>query len=232
MVQNQDGKKSAPESDDVSGLPDPARLREWAPHLTPGQLESCEIYIRELLRFNKTLNLISPATASRVDAVHILDVVKAWALIEAKVPPGSTIFDFGTGNGLPGLLCAALSPDCNFKLIDRDQRKLEFCKHVAATLKLKNVVITNADVADLPKGSVKFAISRGFASVAKSLLLVRPVMAIGGIFFMMKGESWSLELAEMPPRLFGVWKSEMIGQYKLPDTPAEYVVLQSAKLTD
>ena len=209
-----------------------ARLKTWAPALSEAQLDACEIYIRELLHFNKTLNLISPNTVPKVDAVHILDVILAWSLIEPRIPAGSLVFDFGTGNGLPGLLAAALSPDRNFRLVDRDQRKLEFCKHLISALGLKNVSTACMDIADLAEGSVQFAISRGFASVLKSMLLTRSSFALGGMFFMMKGESWSLELAELPPALFRVWKSEMVGEYKLPDNPASFVILQSVKTAE
>lgn len=208
------------------------RLKIWAPNLTDAQLDACEIYIRELLHFNKHLNLISPNTVGKVDAVHILDVIKAWSLIEVRVPPGSLVFDFGTGNGLPGLLCAALSPDRNFRLVDRDQRKLEFCKHLISKLNLTNVTTAGIDISEIPEGTVKFAISRAFANVLKSLLLTRAVFAVGGAFFMMKSESWSHELSELPPALFRVWKSEMVGEYKLPDNPSKFVVLQSVKTAD
>lgn len=209
-----------------------ARLKGWAPHLSDPQLDACEIYIRELLRFNKTLNLVSPSTAARVDAVHVLDVIRAWTFIEPKVPVNALVHDFGTGNGLPGLLFAALAPDRRFLLIDRDQRKLEFCKHVIAELKLGNVSVRNSDVGDLLGGSVKFAVSRAFASVLKTMLLSRSVFEVGGVFFMMKGESWTLELAELPPPTFRVWKPEMLGPYTLPESPAEFVVLQCTKIGD
>lgn len=212
--------------------PDPARLRGWAPHLTEAQFQACETYISELLRFNSKLNLISSGSTKRVDSAHILDAVRTWTMVEPRVPKGSSVFDFGSGNGLPGLLCAALSPDVSFQLVDRDQRKLEFCKHLGSVLKLTNVGFHRVDARSLPPQSIKYAISRGFASVTASLLLARPLFAPGGAFFMMKGESWSSELADVPPALFSVWKSEMIGQYTLPETPAEFVVLQSTKIAD
>ncbi len=223
---------SAPKTPEDFPIAARARIKVWAPKLSDIQLDMCGTYIRELLHFNKTLNLISPATAGRVDAVHIMDVVRAWALVEPRIPIGSTIHDFGTGNGLPGLLCAALAPDRSFRLVDRDQRKLEFCKHLIAKLALKNVSIIAMDIVDLPPVSVTFALTRGFASVGKSLLLSRSVFAIGGCFFMMKGESWSHELSELPPALFRVWKSEMVGEYNLPETANKFVVLQSVKLAE
>lgn len=206
------------------------RLKNWFPTLTGPQLDRCEIYIRELLRFNKTLNLVSPGTVTRIDALHFADSIRAWTFVEPKIPVGSLVYDFGTGNGLPGLLFAALAPDREFKLLDRDQRKLEFCKHVIAEMKLTNASIRNVDVGELAPGSVQFAVSRGFASVFKSLQL-KSVFARGAQFFMMKGEGWAVELAALPPASFSVWKPEMIGQYALPDNSAtELVVIQCTKL--
>lgn len=221
-----------PPSQSTTVIPDPARLRGWAPHLSEQQFAACEIYLAELLKFNSKLNLISSGTARRADAAHILDVVRTWTLVEPRVPKGSEVFDFGSGNGLPGLLCAALSPEISFQLVDRDQRKIEFCKHLGSVLKLTNVGFQRIDARSIAPNSVKFAISRGFAAVTPSLLLARPLFATGGVFFMMKGESWSSELADVPPALFSVWSSEMIGQYRLPESPAEFVVLQSTKISD
>ena len=207
------------------------RLSEWAPHLSVQQIAACRVYLSELLRFYKRLNLISSSTVGKADAVHILDAIRAWNLIEPLVPAGSVVYDFGTGNGLPGLLAAALSPDRQFRLVDRDQRKMEFCKHVGSTLKLKNVAYLCMDLKDVEEASVQYAISRGFASVSSSMLLARKQLAIGGRFFMLKGEGWSRELAEVQPQLFILWRAEMIGQYSLPDSVAEYVIIAADKIS-
>ncbi len=224
--------KSDSSSNSKSTLPDPQRLRGWAPELSDKQFAATQVYVRELQRFNRTLNLISPNTMSRVDAVHVLDSIRAWTLIQPKVPNGSQIYDFGSGNGLPGLLSAVLAPDCDFRLVDRDQRKLEFCKHAATAMGLKNVKTLCMDIGSLPTSSVAFAVSRGFASVTKSLLMTRSLFQPGGSFFMLKGDSWSLEVGELSPRLFGVWKVGPIGSYSLPDVAAEFVVLQCHKIAD
>lgn len=220
------------ETKDSSGLPDPQRLRGWAPSLTEAQFETLQIYVRELARFNKTLNLISPGTMARVDAVHVLDSIRAWTLVAPRIPPGSQVHDLGSGNGLPGLLSAVLAPDRAFRLVDRDQRKLEFCKHVAASMGLKNVSTECIDVDRLPVASVTFALSRGFASITKSLLLTRKIFSPGGSFFMLKGDSWTIEIADLPPRLFSSWKVDLLGKYLLPDLPADFVVVECRRLED
>lgn len=228
---NQEAEVDLPEPSAKLDSPNGERLNKWASHLSEEQLSACKVYLAELLRFNKRLNLISASTVSKADAVHILDAIRAWKLISVHIPAGSIVHDFGTGNGLPGLLAAALSPDRQFRLVDRDSRKIEFCKHVGATLKLKNVSYLCADLKELEEGSVQFAISRGFASVSSSMILARRQMAVGGRFFMLKGEGWSRELAEVQPQLFGQWRAEMIGQYSLPDSAADYVVLCAEKIS-
>jgi 16S rRNA (guanine527-N7)-methyltransferase len=207
-----------------------SRFQVWAPTLGFDQIRLLRSYLSELLRFNKKLNLISPATAQRADTVHILDAVRAWTLVAPHIPSGQTVHDFGSGNGLPGIVAAILAPDLVFRLVDRDQRKVEFLKHVGAALGLKNVVFCCQSLQDLGDGSVDFAISRGFASVANSLIQSRRLFSSGGVFYMMKGEGWSRELAEVQPQVFRDWSVEMLGEYELPESPAGYVLLKAKRL--
>lgn len=210
-------------------MPDGSRLAEWIPNLSEAELQALKIYLRELGRFNKNLNLISASTVPKADSVHVADAVMAWCIIKTLIPPGSTVSDFGSGNGIPGIIFAALAPDLKFRVIDRDVRKLEFLKHAGASMGLKNIAFITRDIADLEDESVQFAVSRGFAPIGKSLLLSRKSMAPGGRFFMMKGEGWAREVADVPSQLFSVWNTQMVGQYSIPESNAEFVVIEATK---
>ncbi|MBK7889683.1 MAG: class I SAM-dependent methyltransferase [Bdellovibrionales bacterium] len=210
-------------------MPDGSRLAEWIPTLKEVELQALKVYLRELGRFNKNLNLISASTVPKADAVHVADAVLAWRIICGLIPSGSTVSDFGSGNGIPGIICAALAPDLKFRVVDRDVRKLEFLKHAGASMGLKNVAFITRDIADLEDESVHFAVSRGFAPIGKSLLLSRKLMAPGGRFFMMKGEGWAREVADVPSQLFSVWNTQMVGQYSIPESNAEFVVIEARK---
>ncbi len=188
------------------------------------------MYLSELLRFNKSLNLISASTVGRADVVHILDAARAWSLVGPCIPANSLVYDFGSGNGLPGIVAAILAPGVIFRLVDRDQRKVEFLKHVVAALALNNVSVIREDLREIRDRSVKFGISRGLASVANSLLQGRRMFESGGQFFMLKGEGWARELAEVQPQIFSDWSVEMMGQYRLPDSAADFVVLRGTRL--
>ena len=63
-------------------------------------------FCRELLYFNKKYNLISKSTEKSILHRHVLDSAQLLAFFKFK--EGSSLSDFGTGGGFPGLILAAL----------------------------------------------------------------------------------------------------------------------------
>jgi 16S rRNA (guanine527-N7)-methyltransferase len=58
-------------------------------------------------------------------------------------------------------------------LIDSDERKCEFLKHIADTLGLTSVVVQNKKIEILTSNTIEQAICRGFAPLPKALLTLR-----------------------------------------------------------
>jgi 16S rRNA (guanine527-N7)-methyltransferase len=208
------------------------RLEKWLPNLTPQVRKKLVAYQGELLRFNKTINLISPTSVKNAEAIHFADSALACQIVRKHLVPDKPIYDFGSGNGLPGLVFAILYPDIPVILIDRDQRKLEFCKHIASISELKNVTIQLKGVEELAPGSVVNAMARGFAPLPKALMIARKTVAKGGKFYHLKGDGWANELAQVPSQLFSFWMPSLIGQYKIPDTSVDMFVALTDKLAD
>lgn len=205
------------------------RILSWSPRVSENAAGQLELFLSELLRFNKRLNLISPASTAKADIVHLADSVLAWEHINYAMHNITSIFDFGAGNGLPGIVGAILNLTLSFNLVDRDERKLEFMKHVGSVCGLSNVVFLKSDVTHIPAESIDAGISRGFASVYKSLAMARPLFNVGGVFWMLKGEGWSKELADVPPQVFNFWDVEMAGKYLLPKSGVEHVIIKAVK---
>lgn len=205
------------------------RILSWSPRVSEGAAIKLELYLSELLRFNKRLNLISPASTAKADIVHLADSILAWEHIDCAAHNVTSFFDFGAGNGLPGIVGAILNPELAFNLVDRDERKLEFMKHAGGVCGLSNIVFSKKDVSHLPSETIHAAVSRGFASVYKTLVLARPLFQINGVFWMLKGEGWSKELADVPPQVFNYWDVEMAGKYLLPKTGIEHVIIKAVK---
>lgn len=205
------------------------RLPEWYPELGDTLLQDLRKYHLELIRFNGTINLISPRTEVNADLVHFADSVAGGRLILEKTD-SERIFDIGSGNGFPGLIMACLARDREFVLLDKDARKLEFCKHVAGILKLENVRTLHNQVEALPADLIQCAVSRGFAPLSNALVATRKVFAKGAHYYHFKGDSWVREVADIPTQVCSVWSPKLSGEYSLPKDVAKLVVVETKKI--
>lgn len=191
------------------------RVPEWFDYLSDIQLEQLRMFHVELISFNGRINLISPRSERNADIMHFADCISASEALLASTNE-SEIYDIGSGNGLPGIILAILDSTRKIVLIDKDARKIEFLKHVASKLNLKNVVPIHTRVEDLPDASIKCAISRGFASIGKSLVCCRKAAAEGMEYYHMKSDSWVTEAADIPPQICSYWQPQLVKQYSLP----------------
>ncbi len=205
------------------------RLDKWFPDLSQGAQSILKTYREELVKFNKVLNLISLKTVPHADAVHFSDSILAAKMIFPEIKTGE-IYDFGSGSGFPGLVFAALKSDLKVFLVDSDQRKCEFLKHVAATTKLGNVTVLNSSVESLKADTVQYAVSRGYAPIARSLLSCRKVFKLNGVYFHMKSDEWANELADMPTQLCSVWRPDLLGVYDLPVGDVSLAIVKTEKI--
>jgi 16S rRNA (guanine527-N7)-methyltransferase len=205
------------------------RIDEWFPDLPADVRAKLKQYHEELLKFNNTVNLIGVKTIPMADAIHFADSILAVKAITQSVTIDH-IYDFGSGNGFPGIVLAILNPNIKVTTVDTDQRKSEFIKHVAATLALKNIEVLVRPVETLPEGSVKFAVSRGFAPIAKAVLLARKLMKPGGSYFHLKSEEWATEIAQIPTQLCTYWMPALLGEYKLPIGEIKFAVVRTDRL--
>lgn len=204
------------------------RIPQWFPKLDPKVLESLRLYHAELLKFNSKVNLISRNTERDADEVHFADCILAFQGM-AKANLGNDVMDMGSGNGLPGLLFAILNPSCTYRLVEGDSRKCEFLKHAAHMLNLENVEVMNLRLESLKDLPQSVAMSRGFAAVSKTCLLLNKVFPVGGRFYHLKGNNWSSEIAEIPSQLISVWAPELVCEYSLPVSQARRAVVCTTK---
>lgn len=107
-----------------------------------------------------------------------------------------TIYDFGSGNGFPGLVTAILYPTIKIVCVESDQRKCAFLKQVARLCSLSNVLVWNERVEKLPQHSVEVTLSRGFASIDKILSIGATVFCESPVVFAFKGPNWVSEVKE------------------------------------
>ncbi len=82
-------------------------------------------YKAELLKWNAKVNLIGPEATAHLDD-HIAEAVAAANILH----PAREVMDFGSGGGLPAIPMAIVAPGARFHLVEADQKKWAFLKHV------------------------------------------------------------------------------------------------------
>ncbi len=192
------------------------RLKTWFPEIDNKTHDLLKKYFIELQKFNKVVNLISAKTMLNADAIHFADTIKASQIVRQKINKNNYLHDLGSGNGFPGIVYAILYPDQKMILMDSDERKCEFLKHVSDTLGLLNVVVQNKRVDLSPPGSIEQAICRGFSPLPKALLMLRKIVQSGGVVYHLKSEEWAIEISQIPIQLCSIWQPALEAEYLLP----------------
>ena len=93
------------------------------------------LYKRLLLSWNEKINLIGPEAKANLDE-HIVEALTA----AAHLKPEGEVLDFGSGGGLPAIPMAIASPKARFHLVEAEQKKWVFLKHVVRECELNAVV--------------------------------------------------------------------------------------------
>jgi 16S rRNA (guanine527-N7)-methyltransferase len=94
-----------------------------------------ELYKRLVLQWTEKVNLIGPEAKANIDE-HIGEALAAAELVH----PSGECLDFGSGGGLPAVPMAIVSPEARFHLVEADQKKWAFLKHVVRECGLNAVV--------------------------------------------------------------------------------------------
>lgn len=132
-------------------------IPKYFTHLSPQQIQQFEIFMRLYPEWNEKINVISRKDIDNLEVNHLLHSLAIAKFITPQ--PESTILDFGTGGGLPGLPLAVVWPQANFLLVDRTGKKIKVATEIAKEAGLTNVRFMHGDVAEC-KEKFDFVVSR------------------------------------------------------------------------
>ena len=135
------------------------------------------LYKRLLLSWNERVNLIGPEAVDHIDA-HIDEAIAAADLLK----PAGEVLDFGSGGGLPAIPMAIASGEARFHLVEADQKKWAFLKHVVRECSLNALVYGDRLQRVLPKlpENLSLVTSRAVGRPEEWLPLVAKRMSEGG----------------------------------------------------
>lgn len=180
-----------------------------------------------LAKWQKTLNLVSPATLPNLWERHIADSLQ---LVNHVPESARRWVDLGSGGGFPGLVVAAVMADrdgARVVLVESDTRKAAFlreaARHAALPVEVEARRIEDVSAALAPGTHVVSA--RALAPLPKLLDLAAPFLGAGALGLFPKGRDAERELTEAAKG----WTLDFDLAPSLSDPDGRILVVRSAK---
>ena len=151
-------------------------------------------YLAELVRWNRAYNLTAVTEPAEMVQRHVLDSLSVRPFLE-----GNRILDAGTGAGLPGIVLAIAEPGRHFVLVDGNNKKIRFLRHVARMLQLDNVEAVHARLESLdPDPPPDEIVARALGPLPRLVEWLSPWLDRGARLLAMKGPRVSDEIDDVP----------------------------------
>ncbi len=159
------------------------------------QVQLLTIHAKELMMWNKKINLTAIKQPLKIAEKHFIDSLAAASFIKNK----NSIIDLGSGGGFPGIPLKIMNPLLNVVLIDSSRKKISFLKHVIRLLGLKGIDAIHSRAQDLHdkdlyKAGFDAVISRAFTELSNFVELASPFLNKKGTIYAMKGKQAKKEI--------------------------------------
>nr|WP_321260709.1 RsmG family class I SAM-dependent methyltransferase [uncultured Pseudodesulfovibrio sp.] len=138
----------------------------------PGQAELLAVYLGQLIKWNKKMNLVGKSDWRTVfdtlvvDSLFLADFLKGLALGDRPL-----CLDFGAGAGLPGIPLRALWQEGDYWLVELREKRALFMTSVLSKLKLPGTNVFRGRAEDALE-----RLEKGGAEATADLILSRAFM--------------------------------------------------------
>ena len=201
------------------------RLVDGLNHLglkySKNQLACLQTILHEHLKWNKVHNLSAHRDEKSVLIYQILDSLTPHDFIRE-----GRLLDVGTGPGFPGLPLALFFPNTNVTVVDSNDKKLAFSRHIKALCDIGNLQIVHKRIEEFPT-TQKFdqIISRAFKHLNGMIGCSLAFLKSDGEILAMKGAQAKSEIVDAQ----STYSNCMIRLHKLPHIVDEQRMLVVVK---
>lgn len=145
-------------------------IDKYFPNLSQRQKEQFNNLDALYREWNAKINVISRKDIDNLYEHHVLHSMAIARIVRFK--PSTSILDFGTGGGFPGIPLAILFPECRFRLIDGTGKKVNVAAEIAKAIGLENVEAIHQR-GEEEKGKFDFIVSRAVMPMSDLVKIVR-----------------------------------------------------------
>lgn len=160
--------------------------------LTSDQITKLVNFMAMLEFWNKKHNLtrIMPddyVTKHIIDSLSLIDIVA-----------NNKFLDVGSGAGFPGIPLSIVADSTSAVLLDVSPKRCGFLRQVISELGLNNVQVIESSIEKyFPEQLFQVVVTRAFASLEKTVILTKHVVAIDGNIWCMKAKITQEELSKV-----------------------------------
>ena len=153
------------------------------------KLNKIDLFVNNVLNYNKKYNLISSSTENDIWYRHVLDSAQLVKYIDSN--KFKSLSDLGTGAGFPGIILSIFFSDVisfHVKLYEKSNVKIDFLKEQKQKLNLNNVSLYDNDYQS-HKLSSDYFVFRAFKKLHEILRISRETITGPHKLIVMMGKS-------------------------------------------
>lgn len=143
-----------------------------------------ETYYKELLIWNKKINLVSVRSDLDIPIKHFIDSLTLLPYIKSKT---GQVLDIGSGAGFPGIPLKIALNSLTVVLLESSRKKTSFLKHIIRSLNLTDITVINNRVESLMEMEDETYRDRFEVVISRATFKLPQLLRIGGFFLSPNG---------------------------------------------
>ncbi|MDD2446045.1 MAG: 16S rRNA (guanine(527)-N(7))-methyltransferase RsmG [Clostridia bacterium] len=198
--------------------------------ITDEALSCFEVYYKELLEWNRKMNLTSITNEEDVIVKHFLDSVFPYE----NISNGSMVLDIGAGAGFPSLPLKFIRPDLNITMLDSLNKRITFLKHIIDLTQLQDIQAIHSRIEDFKeKNKFDCVVARAVSALPILIEYSLPFLKVGGILMAYKSKSAEEEVLNSKHAL-QILGGKIVGikKYVIEENDRCLIIVKKIKTTD
>ncbi len=156
--------------------------------LSDAQADAFLVYLVELEKWNRKINLTAIRNEQDIVIKHFLD---SLSYLSGFVPaPALRLLDMGAGAGFPAVPIKIAHPEISITMVEAVHKKASFLRHIVRTLKLLEAEVVDKRTDELPPShhlSYDVVTARAFADMKTALSEGELFLKPGGLLVLSRG---------------------------------------------